>query len=85
MFDRHRIKDVRQRNGDECANAFDECGIREPAIEDVRCTKRKEQAFIVERGGRDDRRETRQFGELDSCVKCEAGACWTGMQVDVVT
>lgn len=69
FFDRHRIKDVRHRDGGECANAFYECSVGESAIEDVRCAEGKEQGLVVERGSRDDGRETGQSGELDRCMK----------------
>jgi hypothetical protein len=83
FFDSHRVKDVRHRNGDECANAFDECGVGESAIEDVRCAEGKEQGFVVKRGGRDDGRETGQFGELDRCEHKKRGQIVSVCRCDI--
>lgn len=65
FLDRHRVKDVRQGSPDELADAFYERSIGQFTVEDVRCSEGEEQVLVVERGGRDDGRETGQRGELN--------------------
>ena len=42
FFDGHRVKDVRQRDGNEFSDTLNECGFRQFAIQDVRCAQGEE-------------------------------------------